>query len=205
MTGTAPEAGFSLAYELKPDDFEEIYRAEPTRKRLRTGWAFAAVPFVLVSAILTIFTVTVDLKAGANNSSGAPGWIYVVDATMWGLAAFPSLLVWRLSPRRLARRYWDDNVGRHGRYHDEVGPGGLVARAPDGSQVSVPWAAIVRVDETDRAFSAVDYDDQVRIVLPKRGLASPDLVPALREFLNNSAGGQPPAAASAAAHDAPSA
>ena len=85
---------------------------------------------------------------------------------------------------RLSRREWDRNPRLHGRHHDEVGTGGLITRAPDGTEVFTPWAVIARIDENDRVFSAVGHDDRVRVILPKRGLASPDLIPRLREFLN---------------------
>lgn len=194
MTGAAPETGFSLAYELEPDDFKDFYEAMPKRKLRRTQ-------YVLIGAILAILAITLDLTARANNSSGAQGWTYLVAASTWILVARSGWKVWRLSPRRLARRHWDINVQLHGRHHDEIGPGGVITRAPDGTQAFTPWAVIASIDENDRAFSAVDHDDRVRVILPKRGLASPDLIPPLREFLDHSAGGQPSADASAAGHD----
>jgi hypothetical protein len=155
-----------------------------------------------ISAVLAIVAITFDLKARANNSSAAPSW-YVVTASTCLLVAHSGSVVWRLSPRRLSRRGWDRNPALHGRHHDEVGSGGLITRAPDGTETFTPWAVIARIDENDRVFSAVGHDDRVRVILPKRGLASPDLIPRRREFLNHSASRQPSADAPSAAHDAP--
>jgi YcxB-like protein len=187
MTGAASETGFSLAYELEPDDFIDLYQALPKRKFRRTQRGFLTVVYALIAAILAIFVITLDLRAKANGTSGAPDWLHGVDAGLWVVAIYSGWVFWRLSPRRLARRQWNSNVPVHGRHHDEVGPGGIITQAPDGTQGFIPWTVIARIDESDRAFNAFDHDDRLRMILPKRGLASPDLIPRLREFLNHSA------------------
>jgi hypothetical protein len=66
-----------------------------------------------------------------------------------------------------------------------------------------PWATIDQVRETTRAFRLHGHSGHVRGVLPKRGLESPDLLPALRTFLNHAVAGQPPAAAASTRADGP--
>jgi hypothetical protein len=190
MTSADPRTGFSLAYELRPDDFKDFFGAQPKRKFLRTRRLFIAVMYTVIGAILTAFAVTLDLKAGGNQSSGAPGWIYGVTVIAWGGVVYSGFVLWRLSPSRLARRTWDENPSLHGRHHENVGPSGVFATAPDGSQTLTPWSVFDRVTETGIAFNLFDHDDRVRCVLPKRGLASPDLIPALRKFLRHSVDGQ---------------
>jgi YcxB-like protein len=63
--------------------------------------------------------------------------------------------------------------------------------APDGSRTFVPWAAVAGIKETKRAFCLIPAGDGTATVLPKRGLASPGLLPELRAFLQGSAGGNP--------------
>jgi hypothetical protein len=155
----------------------------------------ATVIWALIGAAFTAVIVALDLPSVVKNSSGAPGWMYVVDAVIWFLVVSWGRIVWRLSPKRLARRTWRINVQLHGRHHDEVGPGGMTCTAADGTQVLIPWASIDRIRETEHAFHLIDHRGAVRDALPKRGLPSPDLIPALREFLNRSVDGQPPTAA----------
>jgi YcxB-like protein len=119
--------------------------------------------------------------------------MYVVDAVIWGLVAYWGYISWRLSPKRLARRSWRSNAQLHGRQHDQVGPNGMTYTASDGTQVLIPWTAIDEVRETKRSFLLIDHRGEVQNNLPKRGLSSPDLIPALREFLNRFIQGQPPA------------
>lgn len=200
MTSADPGPGFSLTYELEPDDLKEVYVARPKRKRRRSYAMLNTVLWAVLVAALTAVTVALDLPSVVKDTSGTPGWLYVVDAVIWGLVAYGARLVWRLSPTRFARRARRIIRQRGGgRHHDEVGPGGVTCIEPDGTQVFTPWTGIDRIRETERAFHLFNHRDAMRALLPKRGLSSPDLIPALREFLNRSVDGQPPAAAADAA------
>ncbi len=42
----------------------------------------------------------------------------------------------------------------------------------------IPWATIDRIGETRHAFHLIDHQGVIRNALPKRGLPSPDLIPA---------------------------
>jgi len=152
---------------------------------------FAAVLWALIGAVFTAVTVALDLPSVVKDSSGAPGWMYVVDGVMWGLVAYWARIVWWLSPERLGRRAWRIQDELHGRHRDEVGPDGVSCTAPDGTRMLIPWASIDRIGETGHAFHLIDHRGAVRTALPKRGLPSPDLIPAFREFLNRSVGAQP--------------
>lgn len=188
-----PETGFSFTYELQPDDLEDLFAAEQKRRLQRARTMFATVLWALFGAVFTAITVALNLRSVVRSSSGAPGWMYVVDAVIWGLVAYWGYISWRLSPKRLARRSWRSNVQLHGRHHDQVGPNGMTYTASDGTQVLIPWTAIDDVRETKRSFLLIDHRGEVRNSLPKRGLSSPDLIPGLREFLNRFIHGQPPA------------
>jgi hypothetical protein len=155
----------------------------------------AAVIWALIGAAFTAVIVALDLTSVVKDSSGAPAWMFPVDVGSWFVAVYRGYIVWRLSPKRLARRAWRNNTQLHGRHHDEVGPGGITWTAPDGTQMLIPWASIDHIRETEHAFHLIDHRGAVRNALPKRGLPSPGLIPALREFLNRSVDGQPPTAA----------
>ena len=151
-------------------------------RRLRTRAVFSTVLLALLCALLTAFTVVVEFKSVAERSSGVPGWIYLVDLVLWGLVIWGSFIIWHLGTKRLARRAWRASARLHGRHQDKLGPGGIASTEPDGTQALVPWASIDRIRETKRAFHLIDYHGAVRVALPKRGLGSPDLLPALREL-----------------------
>lgn len=70
----------------------------------------------------------------------------------------------------------------------------MFSTAPDGIQTLIPWASLAGIRETEGAFNLPDHHGSVLTSLPKRGLRSPDLIPALREFLNRSVSGQLPTA-----------
>jgi hypothetical protein len=195
MTSTGPEADFSLTYELQLDDLQDLSTVGPGRKHRRARVIYATVVWALLGAALTAVTVGLNLTSVVKNSSGAPSWMYVVDAVIWFFVVYCGSIIWRLSPNRLARRAWRINTQLHGRHHDEVGPGGITCTAPDGTQMLIPWASIDHIRETEDAFHLIDDRGAVRNTLPKRGLPSPDLIPALREFLNRSVDRQPPTAA----------
>jgi hypothetical protein len=191
MTSASPGPGFLLVYELQPEDLQDLYGAGPNRRRRRVRIMLTAVPWALIGAAFTAVTVALDLPSVVKDSSGAPGWMYVVDGVIWGGVVAYLAHVWRLSPKRLARRAWRIHAEVHGRHRDEVGPDGARCTAPDGTQMFIPWATIDRIGETGHAFHLIDHRGAVRNALPKRGLPSPDLIPALREFLNRSVSAQP--------------
>jgi YcxB-like protein len=194
MSSAAPEAGFSLTYELQPDDLIGLQVPEAWRRRQRTRLMYATVGWALIGAAFTAVIAAFDLPSVVKDSSGAPGWMYPIDLGFWFVVVYFGRIVWGLSLKRIARRAWRTNVQLHGRHHDEVATDSMTCTAPDGTQVIIPWASIDRIRETEHAFHLIDHHGAVRNSLPKRGLPSPDLIPALREFLNRSVDRQPPTA-----------
>lgn len=201
MTSADPGAGFSLTYELQPGDLQDLFATRPERKHRRTRVIFATAMSTLTGATLTAITVALDLPSVVKNSSGAPSWMYVIDAAIWFFVANGAVIAWRLSPKRLARRAWRSETQLHGRHRDEVGPGGISCLAPDGTQLSTPWATIDYIRETENAFHLIDHRGATLTTLPKRGLPGPNLIPNLREFLNHSVNRQPPTAIPGSAAD----
>jgi hypothetical protein len=195
MTSADPVAGFSLTYELQLDDLLDLFAASAERKRRRGRLIFSALVYLLIGAAFTAVMVELDRLSVVRNSSGAPSWMYVVDAVIWLGVALCAVTVWRLSPKRLARRTWRASLQLHGRHRDEVGSGGVTTIQPDGTQTSIPWANFGSIRETEKVFELLDHRSATWVILPKRGLPRPDLIPALREFLHRSVNGRPSPAA----------
>jgi hypothetical protein len=185
MTGASPDPGFSLSYELQPGDLAEIEAASPGRRRRRGYIVSTVVMLALIAAAFTALTV---------GSSGVPRWVYPIDGVIWGAVAAWTRIAWRLGPKQLARRAFRGTPRLHGRHCEKIDSRGVIWIAPDGVQTFIPWSGLRRVRETEHAFMLEDNVGAVLSTLPKRGLQSPDLIPALREFLSCSVGGQPPAA-----------
>jgi hypothetical protein len=180
MTGAGPETGFSLSYEWQPGDLAELEAASPGRRRRRGYIVSTVVMLALIGAAFTTLTV---------GSSGVPTWIYPIDGMIWGAVVAWARIAWRLSPKQLARRAFRGSPRLHGRHHEKIDSSGVIWIAPDGTQTFIPWASLGRVRETERAFLLEDGNGAVLSALPKRGLPSPDVIPALREYLNRSVGG----------------
>lgn len=175
---------FSLAYDLEPGDLRDGCVAAPGRRSMRTQAAIHLGAWGFVAVVLTLVTVALNEPTMVKDSAGAPGWMYAVDTAGWLLAARGIRpLIW-LSPRQMTRRAWRAHPELHGRHRDDVTDLGITWIAPDGMEVFTPWSAVTGISETDRAFHLLDDHGDVRHELPKRGLASPDLIPPLRQFMN---------------------
>jgi len=203
MTCARPDVSFSLAYELQPGDIADIATTSPARKRRRIRLIGGLAAWAPLAAAFTAVTVALDRPSVVKDSPGAPAWMYGIDVVTWLLAGVMGIAAWRLSPNRLARRAWRKSPRDHGRHRDELSPAGVTSISPDGSEHFSPWTTLARVLETNNAFHLLTDDESFRHELPKRGLPSPDLIPALREFLNHSVGRQPPAAAQSTAAPEP--
>jgi YcxB-like protein len=195
MTSAESGTGFSLSYELQPGDLAELLAVKPGRRRRRIRILNSLVLWVLFGVAWTALTVAFDHPSVVKNSTGAPGWMVASDIVIWALVVLQASSAWRLSPKRLARRVWRASPQLHGRHYDVIDSRGVTWIAPDGTQTFRPWTSLVRVRETEYAFYLQDGNGDVQATLPKRGLHSPDLIPALREFLARSVGGQSSAAA----------
>jgi hypothetical protein len=196
MTEAGADSSFALTYEIQSADLEELLIAHVGRKRirvLRVRLSVSLATWALITAAFTAITVIVDLPSVVQGSTGAPGWLYVVDIVIWFVFAGVVRVMWRQSPRRVVRRHWRGRAGLEGSQHVEVDARGVTSTGPDGSARFTPWTALASVRETDNAFHLVDHRGRVRHLLLKRGLRSQDMIPALREFLGNSIGGRPSA------------
>ena len=193
MTTAGPGTGFSLSYELQRRDLAEMQAASKARRIRRAHQIAALVALALFGAAFTAITAAFDRPSLVKGSPGAPGWVYAVDAVTWCLVILAASRAWRLSPKGRARAIWRTAPQLQGHHHDVVDNHGITSTAPDGTQVFIPWAGFARVRETEHGFHLLDDTGDVRGSLPKRGLDSPDLIPALRDMLNRSVGGQPPA------------
>lgn len=184
------ETEFALVYELCPGDLRDVIEKIPGRKDKRFRAISAAVWVVLFAAGFSAVTIALELPSVVKNSTGAPSWMYVVCVILWYFAVKFVLVSWRMSPKRIARRAWRKYSRIRGIHRDEVGSDGVSDTEPDGTQTIIPWARIDDIRETGNNFCLVDHHGSVVCVLPKRGLSTPDLVPALREFLNHSVYGK---------------
>jgi hypothetical protein len=195
MSSAESGTDFSLSYELQLSDLTELLATRPGRRRRRTRIVCSLVPWALLGVIWTALTIAFDNPSVVKGSTGAPGWMVASDIVIWALVVLGASSAWRLSPKRLARRAWRASPELHGGNHDQIDSRGVTWTGPDGTQTFRPWAILVRVRETEHAFHLQDANGCVHATLPKRGLRSPDLILALREFLNRSVGGQPSPAA----------
>jgi hypothetical protein len=183
-------ARLSLIYELEPGDLQDMQVVSARRRQRQVHALVTAVP---LAALSITFIVLTGALSHASLMRGAPAWLYAADMISCALLAVRLRAALRLTPERLARAIWRANPGYRGRHHEELDERGVTWTAPTGSQIFVPWSVVAGVRETERAFHLLDASGIVRSSLPKHGLASPDLVPVLREVLNRSAGSRPSA------------
>jgi RimJ/RimL family protein N-acetyltransferase len=177
---------------MRPEDLQVLIAASKPRRRRRIRVAAGLAAWTVIAIGLTAVTVGLDHPSLIKGSSGAPGWLYVIDAFGWLVVVSMAGVTMRLSPKLMARRTWSARPESHGRYLEDVGPRGVASLAPDGTQTYTPWSALAGMRETKDAFCLLGHDGAVHVVLPGRGLEDPQLIPALREFLNHSVNGQPP-------------
>ena len=114
---------------------------------------------------------------------------------LWLVTAFLAWAAWQRSPEMLARAAMKKTPEFQGRTRAQVETSGIRAISASGTEVFHPWATIDQVRETTRAFHLLDPDGRALAILPKRALDSPDLLAALRTFLQQALAQQPPAAA----------
>lgn len=215
MTSADPTPGFSLSYELQPGDFAEFQAAaNPIIRRRRAAFLQLLVAYVLLGAAFIAVTTIIGNRSGGQpgfvvcppstthafveGSSGVSRWLLVLNSAIGFGAigcgvAFFARNSWRLMPKQLVLNAWQANPRLHGRHHGQIDSQGVVSTVANGVKTFVPWSSLVGVRETEHAFNLLDHHG-VLVSLPKRGLHSADLIPALREFLNHSVSGQPPAA-----------
>jgi hypothetical protein len=194
MAGEAgPAPAFTLEYEIQPPDVRELIVGTRGMRWKLVSAVAATIGWGLIAASFTAITIALDHTSVVKDSTGAPGWMYAVDFVLWVATAAFARAAWRRSAGRLARVALQQNPEWQGRTRDQVEIGGLRSISANGTEVFYPWATIDRVRETTHAFQLLDHNGHVRGVLPKRGLVTPDLLPALRTFLNHALGGQPPA------------
>lgn len=202
---SGPAPVFSLEYEVQPPDLREVIVGTPGARRKLIAAVALAISWGLLTASFTAITVALNYPSVVKDSTGAPGWMYAVDLLLWLLTAWIAVTAWRHSAGRLARVAIQKRPEYQGRIHDHVETGGFRSIYANGTEIFFPWATIHRVRETTHTFQLLDHDDQVRGVLPKRGLQSPELLPALHTFLNHAVAGQPPTAAASATAGEPQA
>ena len=67
-------------------------------------------------------------------------------------------------------------------YEEEIAPEALTLRTDEVTQ-TFAWSGFSGFVESDRQFVLLDRSAEPSVVLPKRGLADPSLVPACRRLL----------------------
>lgn len=180
---TSPGPAFSLSYDLSQADLADFYANLSGRRRRRRQAAALSVGYGLLGGVLTAFTVALDVPHEALGSTSAPGWMYTVDLAFWLVAAVSLWRAVRRSPRRMARRSVRDRPDAFGRNREEVSDRGITWIAADGAEAFTPWSVLTSFRESADYFYVYDKRGTVRGSLPKRGLPSPDRVPALRDYL----------------------
>jgi hypothetical protein len=181
---TSPGPAFSLSYDLTQADIAETYAMRPALRTRRRGATALTVIYALLGGFLTVITVLLDVPHVVQGSTGAPGWMYTADLVCWLIAAASFWGVVRRSPRWLARRNLRHRPDMFGPNHDEISDRGITWTAPDGAEVFTPWSVLASYREGADYFYIYDKNGTMRSELPKRGLSSPELIPALRDYLS---------------------
>jgi hypothetical protein len=201
LTAQSPDPAFMLEYQVQPQDVQELLVATPRVKDKLAIAVVAAMVCGLVAAGFTAITVALNYRSAVFSAAGAPGGIYVADLALWLVTAFLAWAAWQRSPGRLAQVLIQKTPEFQGRTRNHVETGGIRAISATGTEAFHPWATIGQVRETTRAFHLLDHHGRARVMLPKRALDSPDLLPALRTFLKQAIAQQPPAATASTAAD----
>jgi hypothetical protein len=181
-TGDIPH-GFTITYEMRPDDFVDLMKTSAAGRRHRHRYTVS----VVVWALLPVVIAADELEV-RHQGTTVPSWVYAAQVFAVLIALFYGRALWRLSPRRLGARAWRRAPGFHGRAQDVIDDTGVSSTSPDGTRQYWPWTAITRVVETEQAFYLMNGRGEPAVALPKRGLTDPGLVPELRDFIQRSVG-----------------
>jgi hypothetical protein len=198
MAGEADPV-FTLEYEVQPEDVQDLLAATPRVKDKLTVAVVAAMLCGLVATGFTAMTIALNYRSAVFSAAGAPGGIYVADVALWLLTAFLAWAAWQRSPAALAEVVMKKTPAFEGRTRARLETTGIRTISASGTEAFHPWATIDQVRETAHAFHLLDHRGRARAILPKRALDSPDLLPALRTFLEQALVQQPPAAAAGTA------
>lgn len=181
---TSPGPAFSLSYDLSQADIAETYAKLPALRRRRRRAAAASLAYAVLGGFFTAITVLLDVPNVVQGSTGAPSWLYTADLVCWLIAAAFFRGVVRRSPTWLARRDLRARPGMFGPSRDEISDRGITWAVPDGTEVFTPWSMLASFRESADYFYVCDKSGTMRSALPKRGLSSTDLIPALRDYLS---------------------
>jgi hypothetical protein len=184
---------FSLEYSLKADDLTDLHS---TDDKLRSRRGFLAWLVALCIAVAMFPIIQRVQGVWSLGSRDAVAYISML-VVMLTLAIGIGLAWWRMEPSRLARLNYKRHPEIHGRHRDDIGPGGVTVISPDGSQTFTPWSAIASIRETSQAFVLRDGNGEARVVLPKRGLHDPALIPALGNYVLEAVGTHRPTSSAA--------
>jgi YcxB-like protein len=175
---------FSIEYSLKADDLTDLYTTNDKLRMRRSvqacglGLCTAAAIFLIIQGVLGVWS--------PGSRVAIP--FFSLIGVMLILAIGAGRAWWRLEPSRLARLDYNQHPEIHGRHRDDIGSEGVTVTSPDGSQIFIPWSAIASIRETGQAFVLRDGNGEARVVLPKRGLHDPALIPALGRYLRDAVG-----------------
>lgn len=162
---------FTLRWVLERADLEDAARGNAVFKRHRRRVHRTLVPSVLLVGVLVVFR---------------PTWLSF--ALLVG--ALLGALLLETQPRLTAMQQWRANAQLRGEMEVTVSAAGVRARGP-GAAAEYGWQVFRHVDETSRSFllSSSLRAGATALVLPKRALAGPAEVAAMRDFLHRVTGG----------------
>jgi hypothetical protein len=165
----------TLRYMPDIDDIVQLAALSPTRRSLRRR----AVRNTAVSMVLVCCVLALDL---AKPMSGA------LPVTLICILAAGTYLrrALALSSRRPLRR-WAHEV-RHRSpelrqaHEADLTPEALTVRT-DGTTQTYAWSRFAAFEESERQFVLTDRAGEPSVILPKRGLPDPSLIPVCRGLL----------------------
>jgi hypothetical protein len=139
MAGEAdPAPAFTLEYDIQPSDVRELIVGTPGVRRTFISTVALMIGWGLIAASFTAITIALNYPSVVKDSTGAPGWMYAVDLSLWLFTATLAWTAWRRSAGRLARVAIQNSPEYQGRTRDQVETGGIRSISANGTRNVLP-------------------------------------------------------------------
>ncbi|MBY8876210.1 YcxB family protein [Actinacidiphila acidipaludis] len=173
-----------MRYVPEIDDLTELLAGAPERRRGRNRAVRNAITlFVLLGCVVWWSTVA------PTSDTLMPAVLFAVGFVRYAVQVLVLSTRWGL--RRKARATWRRSSVLRQAHEQEIGPEAVTVRT-QGQSRTYAWTHFGGFQESDRQFLLVDRAGKPAVVVPKRGLADPELVPACRALITEYLAGVSP-------------
>ncbi|WP_329258119.1 YcxB family protein [Actinoallomurus sp. NBC_01490] len=167
----------TLRYVPEIDDIVELMAMSPMQRRMRRrGIRYAVFATALLCCVLCL------------NVAEPMGGTLVATLVCALVAVRYLRRAWVLCSRgalrRRARDAWQRSPVLRQAHEEQLTPESLTVRTEEITE-TYAWSRFAALAETDRQFILMDREGEPSIVLPKRGLPDPSLVPVCRGLLTD--------------------